>query len=211
MTKATIIVALLFCSALLAFAQEKPTTAPATSTAATKKTIQGAQERLLALGYQPGSTDGVMGARTIAALKKFQSDHGLSATGRLDRKTLDALNARPEKVATKPETKEPVVPAFVEIPDDIGCSISCMQYEMIVGSNETNGSVKAVTCWIKGGNPVQKKDIPLASTEITHGMLPTEQFGNLKITGSANLMSEEGLSMAIESSKVKSFREYLQK
>jgi peptidoglycan hydrolase-like protein with peptidoglycan-binding domain len=68
-------------------------TAPATSTAAAKKTIQGAQERLLALGYQPGAADGVMGAKAIAALKKFQSDHSLPVTGQLDRKTLDALNA----------------------------------------------------------------------------------------------------------------------
>jgi ankyrin repeat protein len=68
-------------------------TAPATSTAAAKKTIQGAQERLLALGYQPGAADGVMGAKAITALKKFQSDHSLPATGLLDRTTLDALGA----------------------------------------------------------------------------------------------------------------------
>jgi hypothetical protein len=55
-------------------------TAPAASTAPAKKTIQAAQERLLALGYQPGSADGVMGARAIAALKKFQSDRGLPVT-----------------------------------------------------------------------------------------------------------------------------------
>jgi peptidoglycan hydrolase-like protein with peptidoglycan-binding domain len=66
--------------------------APATSTAATKKAVQGVQERLQALGYQPGSTDGVMGARTAAALKKFQSDHGLPVTGIPDRETTDALS-----------------------------------------------------------------------------------------------------------------------
>lgn len=91
MAKTLIIAALVFCNALLAFAQEKPTTAPATSTAASKKVVQGAQERLQALGYQPGSADGVMGTKAIAALKKFQSDHGLPATGVLDRKTLDTL------------------------------------------------------------------------------------------------------------------------
>ena len=63
-------------------------TAPAASTASARKTIQTAQERLLALGYQPGSADGVMGTRAIAALKKFQSDHSLPVTGQLDRKTL---------------------------------------------------------------------------------------------------------------------------
>jgi peptidoglycan hydrolase-like protein with peptidoglycan-binding domain len=75
-------------------------TAPATSTAAAKKTIQAAQERLLALGYQPGAADGVMGAKGIAALKKFQADRSLPVTGQLDRKTLDALDAAPPTPTT---------------------------------------------------------------------------------------------------------------
>jgi hypothetical protein len=40
-----------------------------------------------------------MGARAIAALKKFQSDHALPVTGQLDGKTLDALNAPPPEPA----------------------------------------------------------------------------------------------------------------
>jgi peptidoglycan hydrolase-like protein with peptidoglycan-binding domain len=66
-------------------------TAPAASATPAKKTIQTAQKRLLALGYQPGTADGVMGAKAIAALKKFQLDHSLPVTGQLDRKTLDDL------------------------------------------------------------------------------------------------------------------------
>ena len=89
-------------------------TAPATSTAAAKKTIQGAQERLLTLGYQPGAADGVMGAKAIAALKKFQSDHSLPVTGQLDRKTLDALNAKPAEVATEPKTNMADTARFVD-------------------------------------------------------------------------------------------------
>ena len=79
-------------------------TAPALPTAAAKKTVQGAQERLLVLGYQPGAADGVMGPKAIAALKQFQLDRSLPVTGQLDRKTLDALNARPAEVAPKPKT-----------------------------------------------------------------------------------------------------------
>jgi peptidoglycan hydrolase-like protein with peptidoglycan-binding domain len=67
--------------------------ATATSTAPTKKTIQAAQKRLLALGYQCGAADGVMGAKAIAALKKFQVDHGLHVSGLLDSSTMEALNA----------------------------------------------------------------------------------------------------------------------
>ena len=86
-------------------------TVPATSTAATKKAIQGAQERLQALGYQPGSTDGVMGAKTAAALKKFQSDRGLSATGILDRKTKDALSAGNTAAKSSTPAASPATPA----------------------------------------------------------------------------------------------------
>lgn len=82
-------------------------TAPATSTDSAKKTIQAAQGRLLALGYQPGAVDGVMGAKATAAIKKFQSDHNLPITGILDPKTTHALsvaNASSDKKPVPPET-----------------------------------------------------------------------------------------------------------
>jgi hypothetical protein len=82
-------------------------TAPATSTAPTKATIQAAQKRLLALGYQCGATDGILGSKAIAALKKFQADHALPVTGQLNRKTLDALNASPTEIAIKSKTNGP--------------------------------------------------------------------------------------------------------
>ncbi len=61
--------------------------------APTKQAVHKAQQQLLLLGYAPGQTDGSMGSKTIAALKKFQADHALPVTGSLDQKTLDALNA----------------------------------------------------------------------------------------------------------------------
>ncbi len=96
----------LSCLLTAAPANAQAATAPAASTAPAKKTIQTAQERLLALGYQPGAADGVMGAKAIAALKKFQSDHSLPVTGQLDRKTLDALDAAPPApTASHPATQ----------------------------------------------------------------------------------------------------------
>jgi len=74
-------------------ASAQPTTAQETVTATTRKAVQEAQQRLHALGYDPGSTDGALGPRTIAALKKFQSDHGLPVIGTLDQKTAAVLAA----------------------------------------------------------------------------------------------------------------------
>jgi hypothetical protein len=59
-----------------------------------KKAIQQAQQQLRVLGYEPGVADGAMGSRTIAAVKTFQSDKGLSITGELDQKTSDALGVK---------------------------------------------------------------------------------------------------------------------
>jgi len=55
----------LSCLLTAAPANAQAATAPAASTAPAKKTIQAAQERLLALGYQPGAADGVMGAKGL--------------------------------------------------------------------------------------------------------------------------------------------------
>ena len=84
-----------------AFPQAQMTPAPVPAAATTKKGVQAAQERLQALGYQVGSADGVMGLRSIAALKKFQSDRGLSATGLLDEKTLAVLGVKQGKPAAE--------------------------------------------------------------------------------------------------------------
>jgi peptidoglycan hydrolase-like protein with peptidoglycan-binding domain len=56
--------------------------------------IRDAEQHLISLGYKPLSTDGVLGARAIAAIKSFQTNHGLPVTGKLDRKTLDALRVK---------------------------------------------------------------------------------------------------------------------
>ena len=43
--------------------------------------VRNIQSRLSAWGYNPGSVDGVYGAKTEAAVKRFQSKHGLAADG----------------------------------------------------------------------------------------------------------------------------------
>lgn len=53
--------------------------------------ILGAQERLNHLHYAIGEPDGVMGEATIAALRRFQRDHGLAETGVLDAMTIERL------------------------------------------------------------------------------------------------------------------------
>lgn len=53
--------------------------------------IREAQELLNRLGYQAGPADGLMGARTRAALEQFQRDRSLPVTGEASGRTLSAL------------------------------------------------------------------------------------------------------------------------
>ncbi len=51
----------------------------------------GIQQRLNNLGFSCGSEDGEIGERTKEALKKFQAEHKLDATGELDSSTKSKL------------------------------------------------------------------------------------------------------------------------
>lgn len=50
-------------------------------------TVYQAQKKLKEMGYDPGPADGIWGKKTTLALKRFQRDHGLPVTGKLDERT----------------------------------------------------------------------------------------------------------------------------
>jgi len=56
-------------------------------------TVYELQDRLSALGYKLVSVDGVLGPRTVEALKKFQSDKNLAVTGTINVETVRALRS----------------------------------------------------------------------------------------------------------------------
>ena len=61
----------------------------------TKTHVKEVQRRLALIGYRPGTADGVYGRQTARALKRFQRQVGLKATGRIDRKVLRRLSIKP--------------------------------------------------------------------------------------------------------------------
>lgn len=62
------------------------------------KNVYNAQKRLIALGYQPGPVDGKIGKKTKSALKEFQKDNNLPATGSINLETLRKLGLKIQKV-----------------------------------------------------------------------------------------------------------------
>jgi outer membrane protein len=50
------------------------------------------QSKLKSLGYNPGPVDGIWGPKTEEAVKAFQYDSGLAATGRINRRTKTKLD-----------------------------------------------------------------------------------------------------------------------
>jgi peptidoglycan hydrolase-like protein with peptidoglycan-binding domain len=65
---------------------------PAAYAAGSNPVTQQAQSKLTALGFDPGSPDGILGRHTIAAIKAFQKKSGLPVTGILDSATLAKLD-----------------------------------------------------------------------------------------------------------------------
>lgn len=56
--------------------------------------IRDLQNELKELGYDPGTADGKWGAKTELALKKFQRDNNLPATGKLDEDTKRMIESK---------------------------------------------------------------------------------------------------------------------
>ena len=87
-----------------------PTPAPAARPAATVlrsgskgDDVKQLQERLIELGYEPGTPDGVFGKGTKTAVKEFQRRNGLDPDGEAGPKTLEILYSDAAVAVPKPE------------------------------------------------------------------------------------------------------------
>jgi peptidoglycan hydrolase-like protein with peptidoglycan-binding domain len=79
-------------TAAMASASGNPSSASSASDATAEvRSVRAAQQALKDKGYNVGPIDNIWGPRTAGAVKKFQSDQGLQASGRLDTQTLAAL------------------------------------------------------------------------------------------------------------------------
>jgi hypothetical protein len=69
--------------------------------------VLSVQERLCALGYEPGARDGIYGVSTSAAVKDFQRDNGIEDDGIVGKETLTALAAAKKRPARRKGGRTP--------------------------------------------------------------------------------------------------------
>lgn len=64
---------------------------PALPTSQSTNQNQNVQQKLKDLGYYSGNIDGILGAKSVQAIKNFQRDYGLTVDGIVGKNTLKAL------------------------------------------------------------------------------------------------------------------------
>jgi peptidoglycan hydrolase-like protein with peptidoglycan-binding domain len=69
-----------------------------------REQVKAAQQALKDKGHDPGPVDGVMGPKTQAALKDFQSKEGLTSSGQLDAETMSKLGVEAKAGASADTT-----------------------------------------------------------------------------------------------------------
>lgn len=102
-----------------------------------KTEIQKVQTQLIELGYNPGKTDGLLGEKTKEAIKNFQRDNVLKATGKLNKQTKEKLKIATEKGAKNKATNDKQI---------FAPSASIYEGQFIIENEpkfENNGSVES--------------------------------------------------------------------
>jgi len=135
---------------------------------------------------------------------------------------LTAVVCMSQQVSAQKTTPKNAAPEFVPMPADIQCYIVSggTRFEagnppMASGASDDSVvliAVQEVGCHIAGQSSSGEKKIPLASTEVTEGMLQTRDFGQLKLgDGPEGVASGSNIRMAIGRDKLQSLRDFLRK
>lgn len=86
-----VLVFAIFYSASFTVIQNYTTQNAETVYALTQSENKQVQQKLKDLGYYNGAIDGIIGPKSVAAIKKFQKDYGLTVDGIVGKNTLKAL------------------------------------------------------------------------------------------------------------------------
>ena len=110
--------------------------------AASSQLVRSVQQSLERKGVEPGPVDGIWGPRTHEALREFQDQQGIQATGQLDARTLDALGVPEAQMASTEDSasaggsrdQQGNAPSFDEADKDNNGSVSRAELNAATGS-----------------------------------------------------------------------------
>jgi len=104
-------------------------------------TIVKAQEALIAAGYQLGNADGRAGKQTLSALKRFQTDRQLPASGKFDHLTLAALGLSEEAQEAQTVVLTDAVNSLIPTVDETGkpAFLAATNIGLFISSDPTKG------------------------------------------------------------------------
>jgi peptidoglycan hydrolase-like protein with peptidoglycan-binding domain len=98
-----------------------------------RRLITEIQRKLAALGYDPGPADGLMGWKTRAAIRSYQSQKGVGVTGEASQALLDHLYARASDddgaAPSAPASTASAVPTGAAMIREIQQSLAALGYE----------------------------------------------------------------------------------
>jgi len=103
------------------------------------RNVRQVQTVLRSRGFDPGLIDGVMGSKTIMAIRNFQLSQGLTPSGMMDEATMNALhiqsatdpttNARNSPLPPQQQFPNPIPPISQAPPSDIGVGPTAFDLE----------------------------------------------------------------------------------
>jgi hypothetical protein len=125
-----------------------------------------------------------------------------------------------QQVVAQNAASENRAPVFVPMPADVQCHILSGGTLFEAGSPRTPSvnddsvvllAVQKFGCHVIGKSDSVDKEIPLASTDVSDGLLRTRDFGELKLGDDEGVSSGNNIIIAIRPDKLQSFRDFLEK
>ena len=169
-----------------------------------KDRVRQVQTSLKEHGFDPGPIDGVMGPKTVLALRNFQSGQGLTSSGMIDEPTMNALQIKPlagsitntqtsgnlsnSQSPRQDNQMPPAVPRTEQAPGDIGVGPTAFDLEDV---RQAQMALRN-----RGFDPGEMNG--MISSQTQEAIRQFQKANNLPITGKLDQQTQAALSISVK-------------